>query len=248
MNGLRAMRLCLAVYCLALVLANVAEAREPQVDLKLAALHLAEDSALVCEAGALLGGCDQAQADVAVEVPAVEVTAQQILFEQTQRLDLNRDGQLDHRELKILDLLSRRELLLQLDSNLDRQLSADEMPQPNDQAGTPRLAQFEYPNPIELSQEPPVREAYQNLRRYGIGLQPKQPAPRSQPFARAATFGSTSSYYRPTAVRATGRSSQAAGRSVFRPDDWRVHYYRPRLPLVHLSDHTANSLPCGSRN
>ena len=97
------------------------------------------------------------------------------------RVDVDHDNNLDHRELRTLDYLTRQQLLRQLDTDHDRKLSLLEL----EQVLAPKeSAPSNYPYPEEpLPVSPPPPEKFRNLRRFGIGIQQTPPTPRSQPFA-----------------------------------------------------------------
>jgi len=161
----------------------------------------ADESALICKAGAMLGGGGQENPAEAIPNPIHEPHRQQVLFEIVTRVDLNRDQQLDHRELRALDYQSRQQMLQELDTNHDRKLSAKEL-----EVATLAPSQGGYPYPEQsIAEAPKQPETFRNLRRYGIGIQQTPPKPRSQPFARAATFGTSPNFTRPVTKQSIDR-------------------------------------------
>ncbi|NOZ39962.1 MAG: hypothetical protein GXP24_07030 [Planctomycetes bacterium] len=186
MSTLQLTTLCLAI---SLVLSQQAAAQ--QLNLLQPDLPLTDQSALICEAGDLLGGGGQARAAINDFVPDAGPNRRLVLIELVTRIDADRDRQLDHRELQTLDRLTRQQLLRQLDTNFDRKLSLSEL----EQELTPQeTGQSESRYPQELvATTPPQPETFRNLRRFGIGIQQTSPQPRNQPFARAAYFTKLSS-------------------------------------------------------
>ncbi|MGI9428008.1 MAG: hypothetical protein ACR2NM_05080 [Bythopirellula sp.] len=198
-----------AVLLLALGLASCAIASGQQLD---PIEPLSEDSALICEAGAILGG---GQADAAVRQvgPLAQQQERLILVALITRVDVNRNQQLDHHELQTLDYLTRQQLLQDVDTNRDRQLSNDELqqalaPPPNEPTG---YATPELPRPAA-----PADATFRNLRRFGVGLPQPAPPGRNQPVSRAATFGNTAGFYTLPSSTRMRRSPQVVGFEVFR--------------------------------
>lgn len=154
---------------------------------------LRDDTALICEAGGLIGGGNVANAaDQFDQRP--QPSKREVILEFVARVDANRDRHLEHHELLTLDFETRQRLLKQFDTNLDRQLSDQEIQQAlaATETQSSSYSHTQPTNPESLA-EP---ETFRNVRRYGIGLLQTAPPPRRQPFARAAVFG-TSPGFRP---------------------------------------------------
>ena len=179
---------------LLVVMSLCAHAHCQQMDRAQVFLLPTEESALICEAGGVLGGGAEGEAGKSNPAPTDLPNRRQVLIELVTRVDVNRDLQLDHRELQTLDKSERQRLLQDVDTNLDRKLSAQELQQA---LATVEAAPLGYPYPEEpLEQAPAQPETFRNLRRFGLGVQQAGPQPRSQPFVRAAVFG-TSPGFRP---------------------------------------------------
>jgi len=188
--------------CLAISLVLSQQAAAQQLDLLQPDLPLTDQSALICEAGDLLGGGGQARAAINDFVPDAGPNRRLVLIELVTRVDVDRDRQLDHRELQTLDYLTRQRLLRQLDTNRDRKLSSQEL----EQKLTPQeTGQSESLYPEATT--PPPAKTFRNLRRFGIGIQQTPPKPRSQPFARAATFGTSPNFPRLVTKQSIDRRS-----------------------------------------
>ncbi len=177
---------------------------------------------LICEASVLLGGASGAAQENIGLVIGEQRSVHQVLLEQVARIDLNRDGQLHHRELKLLDHAQRRELLQELDSDLDRKLSPQELAK-LEQPIRNRPSQVSDPYSSAPREQSPKRESFQNLRRFGLGITRTKPATKKQPIAQAATFGSTGKFYRAAPRSNVGRSSGANRKTYY----WRVNTPAP---------------------
>lgn len=199
--------------CLAISLVLSQQATAQQLDLLQPDLPFTDQSALICEAGGLLGGGGQARAAINDFLPAAEPDRRLVLIDLVTRVDVDRDRQLDHRELQTLDRLTRQQLLRQLDTNFDRKLSLREL----EQELTPQesgQSESRYPDQ-PVAKSPPQPETFRNLRRFGIGIPQTPPKPRSQPFARAATFGTSPNFTRPVTKQSIDRRSGGSCRATF---------------------------------
>ncbi len=199
-----------------------------QLDLVRPALPLTDQSALICEAGDLLGAGGQTHSDTTSFFPVDGLNRRRILIELVTRIDVDRDRNLDHRELQTLDYLTRQQLLQQLDTNHDRKLSLQELEQEplENSAREPAPSEQLYPSEPTAS-TPPQPETFRNLRRFGIGIQQTLPTPRSQPFARAATFGTSPNFPRPVTKQSIDRRSGGGG-SCRPTSDLYLRVSRPR--------------------
>ncbi len=201
-----------ALFCLVVGSVESGQATGQRLDLVRPALPLTDQTALICEAGDLLGAGGHTKNATTSLIPVVRLNRQKFLIELVTRVDRDHDRKLDHSELQSLDRLTRQQLLRELDANYDRKLSFEEL----EQEITPKeTAPNETPSYPEkpTTTAPPKPETYRNLRRFGIGLEQVQPTPRSQPFARAATFGTTSNFTRPVTKNAINRRSGGRCRS-----------------------------------
>ena len=225
-----------AALCLVVCSMLNSPASAKQLGLLQPALPLTDESALICEAGDLLGtgaggAGGQVQKAATNFLPSAGPHRQRFLIELVTRVDINRDQNLDHRELQSLDHRTRQQLLRQLDTNHDRKLSPQELERDFEQylvrpekKTTPSESLYpETPEDLQAN-APPQPETFRNLRRFGIGIQQTSPAPRSQPFARAAKFGTTPGFGRVTKKSIGPR----AGGSCRAPSDLYLRVSRPR--------------------
>ncbi len=201
---------------LALLVNTSTFAQLPQPDQAIAvAPQLADDTALICAAGGLIGaggnGAGEAQANL---VHLSRRTQRDVLVEFVSKVDINGDQQLQHDELQTLDFLSRQQLLAKFDDNLDRKLDAEEVQQALAEVESPPSS---YPHSRQAQPEPTSQpEQYRNLRRFGIGLNQPPREQRTSPFARAATFGTTPGFPPPRQNSSIG-SQRGGGRCQSTP-------------------------------
>lgn len=162
---------------------------------------LRDDTALICEAGGLIGGGNVANAAEQFDQQP-QPSRREVILEFVARVDANRDRHLEHNELLTLDFETRQRLLKQFDTNLDRKLSDQEIQQA---LAAAEIQPAGYPYTQSTSPESPAEpKTFRNVRRYGIGLQQATPPPRRQPFARAAVFGSSPGFRPPRQKDAIG--------------------------------------------
>lgn len=165
---------------------------------------LDRETALICEAGNMLGGGGQADVGGGGNLVG-KPSERQVLIEFVSKIDMNGDLQLTHDELQALDFLTRRQLLDKLDLDFDRKLSASEI-----DGALARAADSKQSYPRSQQPEANVSnrpEAFRNMRRFGIGLQQPAQSQRRQPFAQAAQFGTTSNF-RPPRKKTSARPTQ----------------------------------------
>ena len=175
--------------------------------------------AIICEAGGLIGS-GGGGADASILQSSACLQLRPVKLHYVMKVDVNRDKQLDQAELRMLDFNTRQRLLSQLDKNFDQQINAEELKAEQPRAKQQPTAHSElnneeipdknaYPNANQLSPSVPTPaqpETFRNLRRFGIGLQ-RTPPPRSQPFARAAVFGSSPNFRPPRQSATFGQTS-----------------------------------------